>query len=103
MKLLIRILVGVTVVLALGTYLIFPNIFSLFWQKVYWLELVFLLLITFGWGISNTFILKIALVLTFLGGLLNVLVFNELAETSLRIGLVFWTVGIIKTLINYRK
>lgn len=102
MKTIIRIIPGVIVILSIITFLFFPNVISFLGRKFYWFELLFVLFIVWGYNFSNTLILKIALTMTLIGGLLNVLVFNEFGEISLRIGLVFWVIGMARILISYR-
>lgn len=103
MKLAIRILVGVVIILLIISFIISPAFFSIISQKIYWLELLFLVLIVWGYGLSNVLVLRIALVITFFGAVLNTFVFDQLSEVALRAGLVFWTVGLVKTLTKYRQ
>lgn len=103
MKLLIRILFVVIIILSAAVLIIFPDIFSLLGQKIYWLELLLLLFLIWGYNFSSTLILIIALALTTLGALLSIFLLTFLSEITLGISLVFWLVGIAKTLVVYYK
>lgn len=70
---------------------------------IYWLILMGLIVIVLYYRKKSSFFLKIGLVLFLIGVTFTVINLIFVAETIFRISFIFWLVGIIKALQEYRS
>lgn len=95
-----KILLLAILFLLISTRIVFVPWFGITDGLYYWILLLYVIIISYLLNIKSSKVLLIALTLTALGGLFDVLSVNDIAERVLRIGFVFWIVGVVQSVIE---
>lgn len=72
-------------------------------EIIYWIILFLLIIGVWILKRNSNFILYPAFMLFLVSAILTVLGFRNFAETLMRVSLIFWIVGIVQALFEYRK
>lgn len=99
-KFLITIILGI-VILLVG---ILQNLLHLsIWEVFYWFILILLIILNLILCISSKYLLLAAFILFSCSALITTLDLRVLGESIMRISIIFWIIGIIEAIKEYRK
>ncbi len=99
-KLILLIILGI-IILMIGILLYFLQLSI--WGTFYWFILIFLVFVKLLLEFSSKYILLAAFILFLCSALITTVGLQVLGELTMRISFIFWIVGIIQAVEEYRK